>query len=102
MSQVSVDPTTGNHIHVTEHKFLVTMVDDAVYFGVMVWLYDQTGVNRWFLAMPDRMRMYPEMMQALRYGAMFASMQELRRFLNMWGLPTEASVWLDALMSHLK
>lgn len=96
---MTIDPSTGNQIHLTEHRMLVTAFDDAVYIGVMVYLYDMTGVSRFFLALPSVMAENGPLMQSLRYGVMFASMLELRRWLTTLGLPTDASEFVNALIN---
>jgi hypothetical protein len=96
-TSVSVDPSTGNMVHVQEHRVLVTFLDDSIYFGLMVMVYDMSGLDTWFISMPEDMIDNPTFMQALRYGLMFGSMIELRRWLEAWGLRTDASHWFMRL-----
>ncbi len=94
MAQVSIDQTTGNVVHSKEHKVLVTMVDDAAYLTLMVMVYDYTGLNRFFLQLPGAMSMSAYSVQALRYGLLFGSMLELRRWLETYGIMTDLSCYL--------
>lgn len=99
---VTMDPTTGTAMHMTPHKFLVTMVDDAAYLGLMVYLYDMTGFKNVFIGIPEVFFSNPYIVQALRYGIMFASMIELRRWLEMMGIKTELiSYYLDNLLQRV-
>ena len=88
-TQVSLDPTTGNTLHTTEHRILVSWLDDAAYLGLMVYVYDWTGFNRFFLPLPELMFSNPVVVQALRYGLLFGSMLEVRRWLESMGIRTE-------------
>lgn len=68
---------------------LVRLLDDGVYFGLMVYLYDYTGVNRYFIPGPEFFMGDSAWMQAFRYGLMFGSMQELRRWFEGMGIKTD-------------
>jgi len=99
---VTMDPTTGTVMHMTPHKFLVTMIDDAAYLGLMVYLYDMTGFKNVFIGLPEIFFSNPFIVQALRYGIMFASMIEIRRWLEMMGIRTElVSYYLDNLVQRV-
>jgi len=102
MSSVVTDPNTGNHIMTTEHQMLITLFNDAIYTGIMVLVYDATGISRFFLSLPSIMADNGKLMQALRYGVMFGSMQELRRMLVMWDVPTDASSILQSLVDKIR
>ena len=88
-TNVTLDPSTGNTMHVSEHRVLVSWLDDAAYLGLMVYVYDRTGFNRFFLPLPELMFSNPVIVQALRYGLLFGSMLELRRWLQSMGIHTE-------------
>lgn len=96
------DPSTGNHVMVTEHKVMLTLFDDAMYMGLMVLVYDATGVSRFFLSLPSIMSQNSKVMQALRYGVMFGSMMEIRRWLTMMGIPTDASYLLNSILDMIR
>lgn len=97
-----MDPTTGTTMHVTPHRFLVTMVDDAAYLGLMVYLYDMTGFKNVFIGLPQVFFSNPFIVQALRYGLMFASMIELRRWFEMMGIKTELiGYYLEGLVQRV-
>lgn len=102
MPQVTIDPSTGSQVHLQEHQVLITAFDDAMYLTAMVVVYDYTGINRFFLQLPQVMSTNPYVMQALRYGVMFGSMLELRRWLNSFGINTDASTLLSSLVSHFQ
>lgn len=87
--------------NVKPYRLVVTWIDDSVYYGLMVLVYDWTGVNRWFLPMASTLVNDPVYMQALRYGLMFGSMNELRRWLESLGLSTDLSQYVERLLSHL-
>jgi hypothetical protein len=86
---VTLDPTTGHTVHSTEHKLLVTWLDESAYLGLMVYVYNYTGLSRIFIPMPELFFDNPVIVQALRYGLMFASMMELKRWLELYGIKTE-------------
>lgn len=99
---VTLDPVTGNMLHMTPHRLLVTMVDDAAYLGLMVYLYDATGFKNVFIGLPEVFFSNPVIVQALRYGLMFASMLEIRRWLEAFGIRTELiGYYLDQLTSRV-
>lgn len=99
---VTMDPQTGSMVHMQEHRFLVNLVDDAAYYGLMVYVFDYTGLNRLFLPLPDFLMDFGEWSQALRYGMLFATMAELRRWLEAWGIKTELfSYWLDSFVRRV-
>lgn len=99
---VTLDPTTGNTVHMQEHKMLVTWLDDSAYLGLMVYLYNMTGVSRMFIPLAETFFDNPAYIQALRYGMMFGSMLELRRFLEMAGLKTDIiSYWMNMIFHRL-
>lgn len=102
MSSVVTDPTTGSHHMVQKHEMLLTLFDDSVYLGLMVLLYDQTGVSRFFLQLPSIMAENSRAMQSLRYGIMFGSMFELRRWMIMMGINTDASSIFQYLLDKIK
>lgn len=83
------------------YKVVVTWIDDSLYYGLMVLVYDWTGVNRWFLPMASTLVNDPVYMQALRYGLMFGSMNELRRWLESLGLNTDVSHYVERLLAHI-
>lgn len=86
---VTMDPTTGTMLHMNPHRFLVTLLDDAAYLGLMVYVYDMTGFKSVFVGLPQVFFTNPLIVQALRYGLMFASMLEIRRWLEAFGIKTE-------------
>ena len=101
-TSVQVDSTSGSPLLCQERRILVNWLDDAAYLGLMVYLYDYTGVNRIFLPLPELMFSNPVIVQALRYGLLFGSMLELRRWLQCYGIPTELfSHYLDQLAQRL-
>lgn len=79
-----------------EHRFLVTFIDDSVYLGLMVWVYDATGINSIFIDTSGYGRT-PAWMEAMQYGLMFGSMLELRKWLEAWGVHTDLSHWFMRL-----
>src|SRR5574343_802374 len=91
---VTTDLTTGAMVHATEHRFPMTFVNDVAYLSLMVWVYDQTGLNRIFIRLPEEMISNPVVLQAVRYGSMFGSMIELRRWLNALGLNTDLNHYI--------
>lgn len=93
------DPSTGGLVHVRPYRFAVTLLDDAAFYGLCVYVYDWTGVNRWFLPMAEVLASDPLMLQALRYGLMFASMNELRRWLESMAVSTDASTYIENMMA---
>lgn len=99
---VSLDPTTGNTIHSTEYKLLVTWLDESAYLGLMVYIYNYTGLSRMFIPIPEAFFDNPIVVQCLRYGLMFASMFELKRWLEMYGVKTELfSYYLSEISKKL-
>lgn len=68
----------------------------------MVIVFDYTGLNRFFLQLPEAMSNNPYMIQALRYGLMFGTFAELRRWLEEYGLDTDASHYLDTLLNAFR
>ena len=97
---VSLDPTSGATVHSQEHKFLVTWLDDAAYMGLMVYVYYQTGINKIFIPLAPIFATNPVIVQCIRYGLMFASMLEIRRFLEMAGIKTELINFYLHELSH--
>jgi len=87
--------------NVKPYRFVVTWIDDSAYYGLMVLVYDWTGVNRWFLPMASTLVNDPVYMQALRYGLMFGSMNELRRWLESLDINTDLSHYIERLLSHV-
>ena len=101
-TSVQMDPHSGNSLLLQERRFLVNWLDDAAYLGLMVYVYDYTGFNRFFLPLPELMFSNPVIVQALRYGLLFGSMLELRRWFESMGLRTELfSFYLDQLAQRL-
>ena len=99
---VQMDAQSGSHILMQERKVLLNWLDDAVYLGIMVYVYDFTGVNRIFLPLPELMFSNPVVVQALRYGLLFGSMLEVRRWLQCYGIPTEFfSYYVDQLAQRV-
>lgn len=86
---------------IKQHSFLITFVDDTAYYGLMVYVYDQLGVNRWFLPVAEMMAQNPVILQCLRYGMMFASMNELRHWLEGFGVNTDLSSYVDSLINMI-
>lgn len=88
MSNYSLASTTSTASGIG--SVMVRLLDDGVYFGLMVYLYDATGINSYFIEAPDLfgMGMGPWMI-ALRYGLMFGSMMELRRWFESMGIHTD-------------
>lgn len=68
---------------------LIRLLDDGVYFGLMVYIYDYTGINKWFLPGPVESMVDAPWMQALRWGLMFGSMGEVRRWFESMGIHTD-------------
>lgn len=101
-TSVQVDPNSGANVLCQERKVLLNWLDDAAYLGLMVYVYDYTGINRIFLPIPELMFSNPVVVQALRYGLLFGSMLEVRRWLQCYGIPTELfSHYLDQLAQRL-
>ena len=101
-TSVQTDPHSGNKMLCQEHKILLDWIDDAAYLGLMVYIYDYTGINRIFLPIPEMMFSNPVIIQALRYGLLFGSMLEVRRWLHCYGIPTELfSHYLDQLAQRI-
>lgn len=99
---MTLNPATGNSMMVTDYKILVTWLDDAAYLGLMVYVYNYLGIDRIFLPIPEIMFTNPVVIQALRYGLMFGSMLELRRWLESIGIKTDlVSYYLDTLFRQL-
>lgn len=99
---VQLDPHSGSNVLCQERKILVNWLDDAAYLGLMVYVFDYTGLNRVFLPLPEMMFSNPVVIQALRYGLLFGSMLELRRWLQCYGIPTELfSYYLDRLAQRV-
>lgn len=94
-TSVSFDASSGQMLVTQEHRFLVTFIDDSVYLGLMVWIYDATGINGIFIDMRG-MGVAP-WMEALQYGLMFGSMLEFRKWLEAWGVRTDLSYWFMRL-----
>lgn len=101
-SGMTLDPTTGNMIHMKEHRAFVTLVDDAAYFTVMVMVFDYTGMNQFFLQLPEIMASNPYVVQALRYGMLFGTMSELRRWIEMFGINTDMSHYLEHVLGMFR
>ncbi len=87
---------------VTEHHMLLTLFNDAIYTGIMVLVYDATGISRFFLSLPSIMSQNSKVMQALRYGVMFGSMMELRRWMTMMGILTDASCYVAMVLDMIR
>lgn len=92
---MTLDPSSGDYIHMTPWRFMVTLADDAAYFGLMVYMYTAVGVQRIFIN--ERMILESDAMKALRWGLMFGTMAEVRRWLEAYGLSTNASAYLEAV-----
>lgn len=101
-TSVMTDPTTGAMVHATEHKFPMTWVNDVAYLSLMVWVYDQTGLNRIFIRLPEEMISNPVILQAVRYGSMFGSMLEVRRWLQSLGINTDVTHYIDMMAQHVQ
>lgn len=86
---------------VTEHKIPHTMINDIAYFSLMVWVYDMTGLNRIFIRLPAEMIDNPVILQAVRFGSMFGSMMELRRWLQEMGISTDLTHYIDHLTASM-
>lgn len=69
---------------------LVRLLDDGVYFGLMVYVFNYTGIDKYFVPGPEFLSMdYAPWMQALRWGLMFGTMQEVRRWFESMGIHTD-------------
>ena len=103
MSHIAtMDPNTGSMVHIEEHKFIVTWLDDVAFLTIGVLGYSYTGIDRIFIPMAEFMSNDPVIFQALRYGLMFGSMLELRRWLETMGIKTDLiSYYLDQLFRKL-
>lgn len=88
-----------HNMQMANNGMVVTLVDDSAYYGLMVYVYDTTGINRWFIPLAEFMASTPVALQALRYGMMFATMNHLRAWLESWGISTELSVYIDQLLN---
>lgn len=97
----TIDPTTNEHVISVPHHVPMSWINDVAYLSLMVWVYDQTGLNRVFIRLPEEMISNPVILQAVRYGSMFASMLELRAWLTMLGIKTDLSHYLDLASSHM-
>lgn len=98
----TVDPSTGSHTLSTIHQVPLSYINDVAYLSLMVWVYDVTGLNRVFVRLPEEMIDNPVLLQAVRYGSMFASMIELRAWLTMLGITTDLSDYLETAVEHLQ
>lgn len=85
--QVHIDSATNHAVHSEEHRFLVTLLDDAVFFGLAVYAFHATGVDRFFV--PGFMGDRATMEQLVRYGLLLGTMLEVRRLLEQVGIPTD-------------
>lgn len=101
-STVTYDPTTGAGMHVKQHGFPVTMVNDAFFFGLCVMVADQTGFNRIYIPLPSSMAQHTYFVQAMRYGLLFATFVEFKYWLDNWGINTNLSDYWDSAMSMVR
>jgi hypothetical protein len=69
---------------------LVRLLDDGVYFGLLVYAYNYAGIDRYFIPGPA-IGSFGDApwMQALRWGVMFGTMQEVRRWFESMGIHTD-------------
>ena len=100
MHHSGLDAANSTSMGVKPYRLLVTWIDDSAYYGLMVLVYDWTGVNRWFLPIASTLVNDPVYLQALRYGMMFGSMNELRRWLETT-VSTDLSHYINLLLSHI-
>lgn len=99
MTTVTMDSTTGHMMLMQEHKMFVTWFEDATYMGLMVYLFDSTGLGRIFVPLPDMLGLSNSMLrQVLRYGAYFGTILELRRWLEMFGISTHITTYITAFL----
>lgn len=100
------DPTTGGHMMCTEHRTLITLLDDTAFFTLALALanMDIMGMGapvRLFIPEDMRMRDYSYMNQVIRHALLFGTFAEVRRMIEMTGLNTEASHYLDHMKNLL-
>jgi hypothetical protein len=99
MTTVTMDNSTGNMVFMQQHQMLVTWFEDATYMGLMVYLFDSTGIGRIFVPLPDMLGLSNNMLrQVIRYGAYFGTILELRRWLEMLGISTQITTYITGLL----
>ena len=98
-----MDPTTGSMVFQQQHQMFVTWFEDAVYMGLMVYLFDASGISRIFVPLPDTLGISNSMLrQVIRYGAYFGTVLELRRWLEMVGISTNITTYITGLLNLWK
>lgn len=101
-SSVTVDPTSGAGLHVTQYGFPVTLVNNTAFFGLCVLAADATGFNRLYLPLPRIMAQNYAFTQAMRYGLLFATFVEFKFWLDRWGINTNLSDYWDTLVNTFR
>lgn len=100
------DAQSGQMMHVTVHQPIITLLDDAAFFAFMLSLFnmDFMGLGRpvrLFIPEDTTMRYYSYGNQIIRHALLFGSFAEIRRMLEMAGLNTNASHYVDHLRQML-
>lgn len=103
---VTQDTQSGQTLHMTVHTPIVTLLDDAAFFSFMLALFNMNiaGMGapiRLFIPEEPTMRYYSYANQVIRHGLLFGSFAEIRRMLEMAGLNTNASHYLEHLRQML-
>ena len=102
MSTSSVSDGAGNSVVLRNHQGFVAFLDDTAYYGLMVYVFNATGLNSLFFPLPEYLANDPWVKQALRYGLMFATIEELRRWLVFWHIPVDISHLLTWIGSRFQ
>lgn len=81
MSMATIDSTTGNWVHVTEHT-LDNLAGDIVYYTVAVYTANQLGATEWpSMIIPGN----SQWAEAMRYAVFLGGLMEVRKFIEMMG-----------------
>lgn len=81
MSVATLDSTTGNWVHITEHT-LDNLAGDVAYYTVAVYVANQMGVTEWpAMIIPGN----SQWAESLRYAVFLGGLMEVRRFIEMMG-----------------
>lgn len=81
MPTVSLDSSTGNMVHVTEHT-IENLAGDIVYYTVAVYLANQMGATEWPAMIIPGNSMWAE---SLRYAVFLGGLMEMQKFIEMMG-----------------
>lgn len=81
MSSVTLDSTTGNYVHITEHT-LDNLVGDVAYYTIAVYVANQIGATEWpAMIIPGN----SQWTEALRYAVFLGGLMEVRKFIELMG-----------------